>query len=108
MDEMNLDDFVLPDFANSPSGQDPSMANAIPIKARKDYASYQHNFPAGSVPVTRDSKQAQEFGYVQKHVRKTSIDDRNVGLQPVDLLPTTLTFIDTQEACRFLPSATCY
>lgn len=80
---MNLDDFVLPDFADSPSGQDfgaGGMPNAIPIKARKNNSVHQHGFPPGSVPVSRDAKQANEFGYVQKHVRKTSIDDRNVGI----------------------------
>lgn len=77
---MNLDDFVLPDFANSP-GQDfaaAPMPHAIPIKARKDAFVHQHSFPAASVPVNGDT-QPNEFGYVQKHVRKTSIDDRNVG-----------------------------
>ncbi|CAI6266211.1 unnamed protein product [Periconia digitata] len=92
-DVMNLDDFILPSSVGSPAGLPPSPSNeskpmpnvaapAIPI--RKPNQSSHHNdldldlslarASAPSVPpvVHREN----EFGYVQRHVRKTSIDER--------------------------------
>ncbi|KAF1962940.1 hypothetical protein CC80DRAFT_398821 [Byssothecium circinans] len=87
-DAMNLDDFILPSSVGSPAGLSPSPSNemgppsnatapAIPI--RKANQSHDHNLSlarasAPSVPpvINREN----EFGYVQRHVRKTSIDER--------------------------------
>lgn len=90
-DAMNLDEFIFPSSVGSPAGLPPSPSNemkgasnatapAIPI--RKPNQSSDHNLSlarasAPSVPptITREN----EFGYVQRHVRKTSIDERRVS-----------------------------
>jgi hypothetical protein len=85
---MNLDDFIITDNAASPAGihftqsqealkhahdrSSHSVASAIPIKSRKERA--QHFVPQ-SVPAQRVQ---DEFGYVTRHPRKTSIDERRV------------------------------
>ena len=75
MDDMNFDDLVLPGFPED-AGQEP-LANpdAVHIKSRKDQPVH-HAVPPGSVPINNGAAQHGEFGYVQRHVRKTSIDDR--------------------------------
>jgi GATA-binding protein len=89
-DAMNMDDFIFPSSVGSPAGLPESPSNemrasnasapAIPI--RKPTQSHDQNLSiarasAPSVPplVTRE----YEFGYVQRHVRKTSIDERRVS-----------------------------
>lgn len=95
---MNLDDFIVPSSVASPAGMphspsasaddQPSSTNAtapaIPIRKQSqlnDQTLHISRASAPSVPpaVTRDN----EFGYVQRHVRKTSIDERRVGLHTV-------------------------
>lgn len=93
---MNLDDFIVSDNMAPPAGlpasPSPDMsamfrqngdkplrthASAIPIKHRQ--ASLPHFVPQ-SVPVPTHAPSAQhEFGYVTRHHRKTSIDDRRVS-----------------------------
>lgn len=90
---MNLDDFIFADnictpagLGNSPSPElskkeleksSNAVASAIPIKLRKE--SSQFAVPQ-SVPVThRSPRSNEEFNYVQRHVRKTSIDERRVS-----------------------------
>ncbi|KAI1110355.1 hypothetical protein F5Y14DRAFT_455090 [Nemania sp. NC0429] len=87
---MNLDDFIFPDHVAPPTGFTPSLAStsvkqeadksatrataaAIPIKSRK--ASGQHFVPQ-SVPVPPHQRTKDEFSYVTRHHRKTSIDER--------------------------------
>ncbi|KAI0975685.1 hypothetical protein F4678DRAFT_457038 [Xylaria arbuscula] len=85
---MNLDDFLFPDNVAPPAGFTSSLeagkqdkdksatratAGAIPIKSRK--ASGQHFVPQ-SVPVPPHQRTQDEFGYVTRHHRKTSIDER--------------------------------
>ena len=90
-DPMNLDEFILPASIASPAGMSPSpprdkpsasvntIASAIPIKTRKDLQGQMHStFPPASVPIPQDRRRNQEFDYVQRHVRKTSIDERKV------------------------------
>ncbi|KAI0149598.1 hypothetical protein GGR57DRAFT_226713 [Xylariaceae sp. FL1272] len=86
-DPMNLDDFIFPDDVATPVGLTPSpetvkqendkaannVAAAIPIKSRK--TSTQHFVPQ-SVPAPPHQRNQDEFGYVTRHHRKTSIDDR--------------------------------
>ncbi|KAH7361281.1 area protein [Pyrenochaeta sp. MPI-SDFR-AT-0127] len=87
-DTMNLDDFIFPSSVGSPAGLSPEPSNegpapynatapAIPI--RKPNAASDHNLAlarasAPSVPpaVNREN----DFAYVPRHVRKTSIDER--------------------------------
>jgi GATA-binding protein len=93
-DAMNLDDFIFSDNISTPAGlgQSPSpelskketsekssnaVASAIPIKMRKE--SSQFAVPQ-SVPVPHHNpRSTEEFNYVQRHVRKTSIDERRVS-----------------------------
>ncbi|KAI8627002.1 hypothetical protein F5Y19DRAFT_185044 [Xylariaceae sp. FL1651] len=85
---MNLDDFIFPDNVATPAGSIPSpetckpepdkatthtTAAAIPIKSRK--ASLQHFVPQ-SVPVPPHQRNQDEFSYITRHPRKTSIDER--------------------------------
>ncbi|KAI1427341.1 hypothetical protein F5Y12DRAFT_185247 [Xylaria sp. FL1777] len=85
---MNLDDFIFPDNVAPPAGFTSSLesgkqekdksttratAAAIPIKSRK--ASGQHFVPQ-SVPAPPHQRTQDEFGYVTRHHRKTSIDER--------------------------------
>lgn len=54
-----------------------TTAAAIPIKTRKDVQDQSHtNFPPSAPP--QDRMRNQEFGYVQRRVRKTSIDETRV------------------------------
>ncbi|KAI1391974.1 uncharacterized protein F4822DRAFT_111281 [Hypoxylon trugodes] len=89
MDPMNLDDFIFPENVATPAGlaatpspdvnkQDGeksahTTAAAIPIKSRKPGP--QHFVPQ-SVPVPPHQRNQDEFAYVTRHHRKTSIDDR--------------------------------
>lgn len=92
-DHMNLDDFIFSDNISTPQGlgNSPSpelvkkesekssnaIASAIPIKMRKESA--QFAIPQ-SVPVPHHNpRNNEEFNYVQRHVRKTSIDERRVS-----------------------------
>ncbi|PVI07251.1 hypothetical protein DM02DRAFT_357475 [Periconia macrospinosa] len=88
-DAMNLDEFILPSSVGSPAGLPPSPSNenkplpnvaapAIPIR-KPNQSDHDHDLSlahasAPSVPpvIHREN----EFGYVQRHVRKTSIDER--------------------------------
>jgi GATA-binding protein len=91
---MNLDDYIFADnistplaFGNSPSPElnkkdadttNHAVASAIPIKMRKE--SSQFAVPQ-SVPVPHHiPRHNEEFNYVQRHVRKTSIDERRVSI----------------------------
>ncbi|KAK4043745.1 hypothetical protein C8A01DRAFT_32063 [Parachaetomium inaequale] len=87
-DPMNLDDFINNDSVGTPAGlaltptpetmrqaEDRSAhtsATAIPIKSRKESA--QHLAPQ-SVPVAAHQRVQDEFGYLPRHPRKTSIDE---------------------------------
>lgn len=92
-DAMNLDDFIFSDNISTPAGlglsPSPELskkdaeknlnttASAIPIKLRKE--SSQFAIPQ-SVPVPHHNpRNHDEFDYVQRHVRKTSIDERRVS-----------------------------
>jgi GATA-binding protein len=90
-DAMNLDDFIFPSSVGSPAGLSPELSNedaapfnppapAIPI--RKPHLANDHNLSlarasAPSVPPTVHRE--DEFGYIPRHVRKTSIDERRVS-----------------------------
>ncbi|KAI0010451.1 hypothetical protein F4779DRAFT_577585 [Xylariaceae sp. FL0662B] len=88
-DPMNLDDFIFSENVATPAGlvgtpspdaikqegEKPTRttAAAIPIKSRKGTSS-QHLIPQ-SVPVPPHQRHQDEFGYITRHHRKTSIDD---------------------------------
>ncbi|KAF2017216.1 hypothetical protein BU24DRAFT_146036 [Aaosphaeria arxii CBS 175.79] len=87
-DTMNLDDFIYESSVGSPAGLPPSPSNdtraashttAPAIAIRKPNQLHDHNFSlarasAPSVPPL-DIRE-NEFAYVPRHVRKTSIDER--------------------------------
>jgi GATA-binding protein len=84
---MNLDDFIH-DNVGTPAGMAltptpetmrqadersaHTSASAIPIKSRKEPS--QHLIPQ-SVPVAAHQRAQNEFGYLPRHQRKTSIDE---------------------------------
>lgn len=89
-DPMNLDDFLVPTSIASPAGISPGpipdnmqqqSQDAVPPNMReRPQISIPAGMPASSVPkssipITRGG----EFDYVQKRVRKTSIDERRVS-----------------------------
>ena len=88
---MNLDDFIAPPFIDTPSGISPSpgpnvpssshaVASAIPIKSRREHQPLHHEaMPASFGYPPQDERRNSEFGYVQRRVRKTSIDERSVS-----------------------------
>ena len=88
-DAMSLDDFIDTRNMASPiagGAQDGSSskdnhatATAIPIKTRREAAKH---FVPQSVPVAPHQAGQDEFGYVTRHHRKTSIDDRRVRPPP--------------------------
>ena len=90
-DTMNLDDFLEPSSVGSPSGVSLSPASehvpggsstpaAIPIMKRKEARQGEAHLPHASAPVPQNigRRKQEEFGYVQRRVRKTSIDERRV------------------------------
>ncbi|KAM0125074.1 hypothetical protein ACHAQE_001528 [Botrytis cinerea] len=101
-DAMNLDDYILSDSISTPTGiatspspeltkkeidrSSNSIASAIPIKMRKE-STQQFSVPQ-SVPVPHHAPRSnEEFNYVQRHVRKTSIDERRARKRPADFSP---------------------
>lgn len=96
-DVMNLDDFIVPSSIGTPAGVSPAPSSvleqpeasssattlsAIPIKQQNRLQAEELSLArasAPSVPPLEQNRTNQEFAYVQKHVRKTSIDERRVG-----------------------------
>lgn len=84
---MNIDDLIFPSSTASPAGISPSpptestsasshsTAAAIPIKRKESQDQSHTNFPPSAPPQDRRN---QEFAYVQRRVRKTSIDETRV------------------------------
>ncbi|KAK3671488.1 Sodium- and chloride-dependent GABA transporter 1 [Recurvomyces mirabilis] len=92
-DQMNLDDFIVPSSMGTPAGISPApssaagdldypslvTASAIPIKQQHRLQSEDLSVARASAPTVgplEQSRTNQEFNYVQRHVRKTSIDER--------------------------------
>ncbi|KXT19050.1 hypothetical protein AC579_8764 [Pseudocercospora musae] len=93
-DHMNLDEFLVPSSIGTPAGVSPAPSgsvaeaepsststslSAIPIKQPQRIQAEELSLArasAPSVPPLAEDRQNLEFGYVQKHVRKTSIDER--------------------------------
>lgn len=86
IDDMNIDDFIDPNSTASPANLTPSpptppsntTASAIPIKQKKEIQEQglHHGFPP-SAP-SHERSRNPEFDYVQRRVRKTSIDETKV------------------------------
>ncbi|KAL8925027.1 MAG: hypothetical protein Q9208_003711 [Pyrenodesmia sp. 3 TL-2023] len=101
-DLMNLDDYIVPSSEPSPAGAaTPSprcndatapsnaVSTAIPIKHRKDSEQAPHPNFAPSAP-SHDRSRASEFGYVQRRVRKTSIDETKNRKRPAEFSPQVI------------------
>ena len=108
-DSMNLDDFIFPSNIASPAGLSPSpahdalpsaanapvsaSASAIPIKKQRGLRDQELHISRASAPSVppAQNRSKNEFSYVQRHVRKTSIDERRVSIRASCLLSPVLT-----------------
>lgn len=93
-DPMNLDDYIFPSSVGSPAGISPSstedtistsanaVATAIPIKMKRgSHTQEAAILPPASAPIPPQHRHRNnEFDYVQRHVRKTSIDESRVSV----------------------------
>ncbi|ORY18860.1 hypothetical protein BCR34DRAFT_472990 [Clohesyomyces aquaticus] len=98
-DTMNLDDFIFPSSVGSPAGLSPDPSNemkvpshasapAIPIRKPNQAQEQNHHLAHASAPsVPPTIIRENEFGYVQRHVRKTSIDERRPPKRRADCSP---------------------
>ncbi|KAH4003556.1 hypothetical protein HBH64_116620 [Parastagonospora nodorum] len=87
-DTMNLDDFIFPSSVGSPAGLSPEPSNdtpgpfhatapAIPIRKPNQGSDQDISLARASAPsVPPLINRENEFAYVPRHVRKTSIDER--------------------------------
>lgn len=91
VENMSLDEFIVPNSVASPANisRSPSadymntegsiVASAIPMKKQNELRGQSYPFGASAPgPQAPIQQGAGEFGYVQRHVRKTSIDERRV------------------------------
>ena len=92
---MNIDDLIFPTSvaspAISPSPPTPPVktnasASAIPIQSKKDSADIPHPNFLPSAP-QHDRIRNSEFDYVQRRVRKTSIDETRSRKRPAEFSP---------------------
>jgi GATA-binding protein len=100
-DTMNLDDFIFPSSVGSPAGLSPDASNdtpgpfhatapAIPIRKPNQASDYDTSLARASAPsVPPLINRENEFAYVPRHVRKTSIDERRVSSCPYPASPPT-------------------
>ncbi|KAF2499233.1 hypothetical protein BU16DRAFT_557564 [Lophium mytilinum] len=98
-DAMNLDDFIFPSSVASPAGLSPSPSNertassnttapGIPIRKTSQMADQNHHLARASAPsVPPTISREHDFGYIQRHVRKTSIDERRPRKRPAENSP---------------------
>ncbi|EEH09406.1 GATA transcriptional activator AreA [Histoplasma capsulatum G186AR] len=97
---MNIDDFTAPSPIDSASGLSPpspagaarsshAVASAIPIKTCKSQQSpiSDNLIPASFPHPPQHHRRNDEFGYVQRRVRKTSVDERNTRKRPAEASP---------------------
>ncbi|KAJ6151330.1 Nitrogen regulatory protein nrfA [Penicillium chermesinum] len=83
-DPMNIDEFIVPfdspgDYSSHHPDADRHLnatpTASIPIKSRKDHL-VEPNVPASFPHPPPDQRKNNEFGYVPRRVRKTSVDER--------------------------------
>lgn len=95
VDHMNLDDFIVPSSIGTPAGISPAPSSipedlpgsaattisSIPIKQQRRLQEEEMQPARASAPSVPPSIQGRsgEFNYVQRHVRKTSVDERRVS-----------------------------
>ena len=100
-ENMNLDDFIVPSSIGTPAGISPAPSSipedlpssnattisSIPIKQHRRLQEEELQPARASAPSVPPSNKGRtgEFNYVQRHVRKTSVDERRVrGLHATD------------------------
>lgn len=87
---MSIDELIQPSSVASPAGisRSPSLerpapsmalASAIPIRKQKEIRAQDFGPARASAPTVPPQIGNNEFGYLQRHVRKTSIDERRVS-----------------------------
>ncbi len=98
-DHMNLDEFIVPSSIGTPAGVSPAPSStagemdatmttnlsAISIKQQQRIQAEDLSLArasAPSVPPLEQTRTNHEFSYVQRRVRKTSIDERRVRFVP--------------------------
>ncbi|KAK3066729.1 Sodium- and chloride-dependent GABA transporter 1, partial [Teratosphaeriaceae sp. CCFEE 6253] len=104
-DHMNLDEFIVPSSIGTPAGVSPAPTSAagdlenssstttlsaIPIKQQQRIQAEELSLArasAPSVPPLEQNRTNQEFSYVQRRVRKTSIDERRPPKRRADASP---------------------
>ncbi|TKA62229.1 hypothetical protein B0A55_12100, partial [Friedmanniomyces simplex] len=104
-DHMNLDEFIVPSSMGTPAGVSPALSStagdmdtttttsslsAIPIKQQQRLQAEDLSLArasAPSVPPLEQTRTNQEFSYVQRRVRKTSIDERRPPKRRADASP---------------------
>jgi GATA-binding protein len=126
-DLMNIDEFIVPSSIATPTGISPlhsddidfdldlsstvTAASAIPIKQQQRLRFDDLSLARASAPSVPPTTQRPDFSYVQRHVRKTSIDERRVReshKSVVDVLIYTDLAIASQKTSRsFAPSSSC-
>lgn len=101
-DAMNIDDYIFSENISTPMGlglspspelnkkdvssaasgekSSNAVASAITIKMRKESA--QFAVPQSVPTAPHNPRNSDEFNYVQRHIRKTSIDERRVSSYP--------------------------
>jgi GATA-binding protein, other eukaryote len=83
-DPMSLDDYLVPNSVASPVGLSPSpsgermMNSTAPIPIRRAFT-VDSSHLSQTAPISAPIRAGTEFSYVQRHVRKTSIDERRVS-----------------------------
>ena len=90
---MNIDDLIFPNSVASPaiSPSPPAVlskatSSAIPIQSKKEIADQSHALFHPSAP-QQDQLRHHEFDYVQRRVRKTSIDETRPRKRPAEFSP---------------------
>ncbi|KAK4898497.1 Sodium- and chloride-dependent GABA transporter 1 [Elasticomyces elasticus] len=105
-DHMDLEDFIVPSSMGTPAGVSPAPSSipgepemtststtlsAIPIKQQQRLQQAEElslaRASAPSVPPLEQTRTNHEFSYVQRHVRKTSIDERRPPKRRADASP---------------------
>lgn len=111
-ESMSIDELIQPSSVASPAGisRSPSIermpvmrgqASAIPIKKQKEIRRQDLGPARASAPtVPPMMSDSNEFGYVQRHVRKTSIDERRVSFARLDLPERRIVNIHSLENAR--------
>jgi len=75
-----------------------ASASAIPIKKERGNSLIMdsHGAPASAPQNHLDPREHEgEFGYVQRRIRKTSVDERRVGISPPHRFASVVSFIDS-------------